>query len=373
MAGKRRYNEEQIIRILKEGEAGAKVADLCRKYGMSPKTFYYWKAKFSGMTVSDAKRLKALEDENGKLKHLLADSILDNKVLKDLLFKKILKPMAKRAAAKVAVESHGLSERRACRLVGLHRSTMQYRAKKKDETTLTARMRELSEQRRRFGYRRLHVFLRREGLVINHKRTERIYRTEGLQIRRRKKKKLAAFVRVPMPLPTKPNEVWSMDFVADSTCHGRKFRILTIVDDFTRECLATVVDTSLTGKRVVLELEMIVEARGLPKGIRIDNGPEFIGRALDAWAYGVKVKLDFIRPGKPNDNAYVESFNGKFRDECLNDGWFMTVKDARQIIEDWRIDYNKYRPHSSLDYLAPESFARQFNENKTAQTTLESY
>ena len=235
-------------------------------------------------------------------------------------------------------------------------------------------MRELAEQRRRFGYRRLHVLLEREGLVVNHKRTERLYREEGLQLRRRRHKKRAACIRVPMPQPIRPNQHWSMDFVTDSLWQGRRFRVLTIVDDFSRECLATVVDSSINGLRVSQVLEELGEARGLPEAITVDNGPEFAGRTLDEWAFRTKVKLDFIRPGKPVENAYIESFNGKFREECLNDGWFKTMPEARATIEEWRIDYNRNRPHSSLENLTPEAFARRFSMARTATTnSVESF
>lgn len=211
---------------------------------------------------------------------------------------------------------------------------MQYRQRKADDAAIRSRLRALAEQRRRFGYRRLHVLLRREGLVVNHKRTARLYREERLQLRLRRRKKLAAAIRIPMPQPTRLNQRWSMDFVSDTLWHGRRFRVLTVVDDYSRECLATVVDTSISGLRVSQVLEDIGEARGLPEGITVDNGPEFAGRALDEWAFRRKVKLEFIRPGKPIENAYIESFNGKLREECLNDGWFQTMPEARSAIEE---------------------------------------
>lgn len=200
--------------------------------------------------------------------------------------------------------------------------------------------------------------LKREGWLDNHKRVARIYREEGLQVRRRKRKKLTAAARAPMPAPTRPNQQWAMDFLMDATTGGRKLRVLAVVDEFTRECLGVEVDTSIGGTRVARALDRIVEFRGKPEGIRVDNGPEFAGRALDAWAYQQKIRLDFIRPGKPNDNAYIESFNGKFRDECINANEFFSLNEARDIIETWREDYNDERPHKSLGQMTPSEFAR---------------
>jgi putative transposase len=200
--------------------------------------------------------------------------------------------------------------------------------------------------------------LKREGLVINHKRTERIYREEGLALRRKRRRKGAAGTRLIMPSPTRPNERWSMDFVTDSIITGRRFRALTIIDDYTRECPAIEVDTSLGGVRVVSVLERLAVTRGLPEVITMDNGPEFTGRHLDEWASRYSVKLNFIRPGKPIENAFAESFNGRLRDECLNTNWFMNLRHARGVIEAWRKDYNEVRPHSSLDNRTPVEYAK---------------
>jgi putative transposase len=200
--------------------------------------------------------------------------------------------------------------------------------------------------------------LKRENLVVNHKRTERIYREEGLALRRKRRRKGAAGVRAVIPTAVRPNEQWSMDFVSDSTVTGRRFRALTIIDNYTRECPATEVDNSLGGDRVVNVLERLSETRGLPEVITIDNGPEFAGKALDEWAYRKSIKLNFITPGKPVENAYAESFNGRLRDECLNTNWFLNLKHARDVIEDWRKNYNEVRPHSSLKNMTPMEYAK---------------
>lgn len=240
--------------------------------------------------------------------------------------------------------------------MGVWRATYAYQSKVKGDEVLRLKLRELAEQRHRFGSPRLHVMLQREGLVINHKRTERIYREERLSLRLKRRKKKAAVARVKVPQAERANQRWSMDFAADSTCGGRRFRALAIVDDYSRECPAIEVDSSIPGARVVGVLERLAGTRGLPQAITIDNGPEFAGRALDEWAYRRGVKLNFIRPGKPVENAYAESFIGRLRDECLNENWFSNVKEARDTIETWRRDYNEVRPHSSLGNLSPREF-----------------
>lgn len=263
----------------------------------------------------------------------------------------------KRLAVSHIRESLGLSERKVCQLVDISSSVYRYRPKPGNDDELRKRLRELAEQRKRFGSPRLHIMLKREGMVINHKRTERLYREEGLALRKKRRRKGAAGARVIMPLPKRTNERWSMDFVTDSIVTGRRFRALTIIDNYSRECPAIEVDTSLGGRRVVGVLERLAESRGLPETITIDNGPEFSGRVLDEWAYRKGVKLNFIRPGKPIENAYAESFNGRLRDECLNMNWFISLKHAREVIEDWRRDYNEVRPHSSLKGATPKEYA----------------
>ena len=265
-------------------------------------------------------------------------------------------PRARREAVGVMREAQGVSERRACRLVGLERTSCRYQPRKRPLEGLRERLRSLAEERRRFGYRRLTVMLRREGRAVNHKRVYRLYRAEGLAVRRRKRKGLKGVPRVTLAVPRRPQERWSMDFVSDSFNDGRKFRSLNIVDDYSRECLATEVDTSIPGARVVRVLERLRESRGLPEVMVMDNGPEFAGKALDAWAYQRGVNLHFIEPGKPVQNAFIESFNGRFRDECLNEHWFISLEDARKNIEAWRQDYNQVRPHSSLGNQTPQEF-----------------
>lgn len=270
-----------------------------------------------------------------------------------------MRPAARHAAVGLLRERYGVSERRACRVVGIGRSSMRYRpTARPDEERLRGRLRELAAERRRFGYRRLHVLLGREGVAVNHKRVERLYRAEGLAVRRRARKRVAAAERAPLLLPTAPNEQWSLDFVSDALSWGRRIRLLVVVDTVTREALAIEVDTSLPGERVVRVLERIAAERGVPSAIVLDNGPELTGRALDQWAYGRGVQLRFIEPGKPMQNGFAESFVGRLRDECLNEHWFTGLADARRTVEAWRRDYNAVRPHSSLGYRTPTEARR---------------
>ncbi len=256
----------------------------------------------------------------------------------------------------------GRSQRHICSLIGIQRSTYQYPVKERNDEPLRQRLRELAQKRRRWGCPQLHRVLRREGLVLNHKRTERIYRQENLSIRRKKRKKTTSELRVQIPDAQRPNQLWAMDFMSDALFNGRKIRLLTLIDEYTRESLAIEVDTSINGVRVTNILNRVAMFRGLPDMIKVDNGPEFISKALDAWAYQRHVQLQFSRPGKPVDNRFIESFNGRLRDECLNDNWFMSMSHARDVVETWRIDYNETRPHSSLNDLTPSEFINKEQE-----------
>jgi putative transposase len=255
--------------------------------------------------------------------------------------------------------------------VGVGRSTLRYRSRARtDEPSLRQRLRELAAERPRFGYRRLHVLLRREGVIVNHKRIERLYREEGLAVRRRTRKRVARNGRGRAAFPGRPNQQWGIDFVSDTLAWGRRIRLFTVVDVFTREVLAIEVDTSLPGGRVVRVLERLAVARGAPDEIVLDNGPELAGKAVDQWAYERGVWLRFIEPGKPVQNAFVESFQGRLRDECLNRHWFLGLTDARHTVEIWRQDYNQARPHSALGYRPPEEFRRVFEETAIMRQEL---
>jgi putative transposase len=267
-----------------------------------------------------------------------------------------VKPAQKRAAAQFFRVGFRVSERRACRLAGVARSSYRYRSVAADQAALRLRLRDLAATRVRYGYRRLHILLRREGWRVNHKRVYRLYREEGLGIRVKRRKKLASAPRVLPPPATRPLERWSLDFLSDSLVDGRRFRVLTIVDTVSRVSPAIAVGASLTGERVVTLLDRLRSTVGVPQRIAIDNGPEFISKALDAWAYQNGVQLEFSRPGKPTDNAFAESFNGRFRDECLNLHWFASLEEVRQTVEEWRIEYNTERPHRALGQQTPAAW-----------------
>jgi putative transposase len=250
-----------------------------------------------------------------------------------------------------------MSERRACRTIEADRASMRYRSRRPPDDTLRQRLRHLAYERRRFGYRRLYVLLRREGHVVNRKRVYRLYREERLMVRRRGGRKRALGTRAPIALPSAANERWSLDFVHDQMVDGRRFRILAVVDDCTRECLALVADTSIPGLRVVRELDRIVVRRAKPATIVSDNGTELTSNAMLRWADERRVGWHYIAPGKPTQNAFIESFNGRLRDELLNETLFRSLPHARAVLEAWRQDYNAERPHSRLGWLTPHAYA----------------
>jgi putative transposase len=270
-------------------------------------------------------------------------------------------PAVKREAVAHLKGAHGMSERRACKVIGCDRMTVRYRSRRPDDRVLRERLRTLARERRRFGYRRLLMFLRREGFGVNHKRLFRIYREERLLVRKRSGRKRALGMRAPMPVPLAPNDRWSLDFISDQFICGRRFRILAVFDDCTRECLAAIADTSLSGLRVARELDLLIARRGRPKAIVSDNGTELTSNAILRWAQQAKVDWRYIDPGEPVQNAFIESFNGRLRDEFLNETLFMSLMQARQALEEWRCDYNQVRPHSSIGWLAPAIYAATFS------------
>jgi putative transposase len=267
-----------------------------------------------------------------------------------------------------AMTDKSYSQRRACCLVGLDRKTYRYASKRQGDDVLRTRLRDLASQRRRFGYRRLHILLRREGIEVNHKKLYRLYREERLTVRKRGGRKRALGTRAPMTIPQGSNQRWSLDFVSDSLVDGRRFRILCVIDDFSRECLATVVDNSISGVRVGRELDRIAGLRGYPFMVVSDNGTELTSNAILQWQEERGVEWHYIAPGKPMQNGFVESFNGRLRDECLNEHLFTSYHHARDIIEGWRHDYNNHRPHTSLDGLTPKEFTtrskKDHNQNR---------
>ena len=283
--------------------------------------------------------------------------------------KKRIQPARKKEIAKDLQQELKLSERRVCRLLNINRTFKRYRSPKMDQDAIiTERLSELATRWRRFGYKRLHVLLRREGFKINHKRTYRLYREAGLCIRKRKKK-CPSEKRGKPDIVQAANARWSFDFVSDTLANGRRIRVLTVIDEATRENLALEVDTSITGSRVAAVLNKIAFFRGFPKEILTDNGPEFTSTAMSTWSYEKSIHHIFIDPGKPVQNAYIESFNGKFREECLNAHWFRNISEARATIESWRNEYNSVRPHSALGNLTPLEYARNLIENDPQNQT----
>ena len=277
-------------------------------------------------------------------------------------------PAAKREAVAHLVSSHEVSERRACLTLGVNRTGVRYRSCRPTDEALRDRLVALAALRRRFGYRRLFVLLRREGDRSSRNRVYRVYRAEGLSVRRRKGRRRAVGVRAPIPVVARINERWSLDFVHDQMANGRRFRVLNIVDDVTRECLAAIPDTSISGTRVARELTALISRRGKPQLIVSDNGTEFTSNAILAWADTYRIDWHYIQPGKPMQNAYVESFNGRMRDELLNETLFFGLDHARTELAAWVADYNGERPHSALGYLAPSAFAAKLRSISTPAT-----
>jgi len=270
-------------------------------------------------------------------------------------------PTVKREAVAHLKGVHEMSERRACRVIGCDRMMVRYRARRVDDPHLRERLLALARERRRFGYRRLLIFLRREGFVVNHKRLFRIYRQERLMVRKRGGRKRALGTRTPMPCAALPNDRWSLDFVSDQLVSGRRFRILAIYDDCTRECLAAVADVSLSGHRVARELDRLIALRAKPRSIISDNGTELTSNAIVSWTAETGVDWHYIDPGKPAQNAFIESFNGRLRDEFLNETLFTSLMHTRLVLEDWRRDYNTVRPHSRIGWLTPAVYSAQFS------------
>ena len=263
---------------------------------------------------------------------------------------------------------YGASHSRACAVMMLSRSVYHYRSRRPEQTPLATRIKEIAASRVRYGYQRIHVLLRREGWQVNHKRVYRLYRLAGLSLfERRPRRHRSARQRQALPVAQQLNECWSMDFVSDQLFDGRKMRALTLIDAYSRECLAIWVDQGIRGEAVVRVIGEVARARGMPTRVQVDNGPEFVSKELDRWAYEHNVELAFSRPGKPTDNAHIEAFNGRLRQECLNQHWFLSLSDARAKIEAWRKAYNEIRPHGSLDWATPAEFARRASQMQPAK------
>ncbi|HSR07505.1 MAG TPA: IS3 family transposase [Bryobacteraceae bacterium] len=360
---KGRFTTEQIIGVLKQHEAGRKVQELAREMGVSEATIYTWKSKYGGMDVSEAQRLKRLEDENRRLKQLVADLSLDKEALKGIGAKKRLELAGLRTDVAFAMAQYEMSERQACKLVDLDRSSYRYEPRPDHNAELRQELVQLARQKPRYGYRRLHAVLSRRGSPVSPQRVYRVYKAEGLMVRRLRRKRLSR-VAVASHL-VRSNQEWALDFVCDALATGRGIRVLTVVDAFTRENLSLEVDGSLSSLRVTRALEAVIERRGKPEAIRCDNGPELTSRHFLSWCEERKIQLIHIQPGRPMQNGHVESFNGRLRDECLNANWFRNLVDAKEKIAAWRDEYNSERPHSSLGYRTPNEFAEVLKSSVT--------
>ncbi|WP_441295033.1 IS3 family transposase [Luteibacter sp. 9135] len=357
---KKRFSEEQIIGFLREVEAGMPVKDLCRKHGFSEVSYYLWRSKFGGMSVPEAKRLKDLESENGRLKKLLAEQLLENEVIKEALRKKLVSAPDRRELVRYLIGKE-LSERRSLAIAGMSASAYRYEPRPDRNVSLREMICALANRHKRYGVGMIYLKLRQAGQMVNYKRVERLYQEANLQVRRRKRKKVLPADRQPLLRPAVANEVWSIDFVFDRTAEGRVLKCLTIVDDATHEAVAIEIERAISGVGVTRVMDRLAVTRGLPKIIRSDNGKEFCGKAMVAWAHERGVQLRLIEPGKPNQNAYIESFNGRLRDECLNEHWFPSLLHARTEIENWRRECNEERPKKALGGLTPAAYAKQLH------------
>ncbi|AYO50666.1 IS3 family transposase [Micrococcus luteus] len=363
---RKRHTPEQVVRKLGQADRmladGQDVAAVCRELGVSEQTYYRWRNQYGGLKADDAKRLKELEKQNATLKRLLAEAELEKAALKELAGGKLLSPDRRRAAVDHLKGKLRVSERMACRLVGLSRSA--YRRPLKGDTVadpdraLREWLRAWAKDHPRYGYRRAYHDARAEGWVVNHKKIQRLWRDEGLRVPQRRRRKRVGSSTVDAPTADAPNVVWAVDFQFDADEHGRPIKICSIVDEHTRECIGGLVERSITADRLTAHLEDLVAARGAPAVLRSDNGPEFISEAVADWA-GTRTGLSYIPPGSPWRNGYVESFNSRIRDECLNINSFYSLLHAQVIIGDWKDEYNHHRRHSSLGYLTPAEYARQ--------------
>ncbi|MFI5323929.1 MAG: IS3 family transposase [Thermodesulfobacteriota bacterium] len=359
--GRKHYTAEQIIRHLRQAEVltsqGRSVSEICREIGVTENTYYRWRKEYGGMGLDQARRLRELERENSRLKRAVADLTLDNLILKEASKGKLLSTERRYGCVVHVQQKLGVSERRACKVLNQPRSVQRHQSNKSgDEQVLRGDIVRLASNYGRYGYRRITALLRAEGWVVNHKRVERIWREEGLRVPIKQPKRGRLYLNDGSCIRLRPcfkNHVWSYDFVSDRLYNGKKIRMLTVIDEYTRKCLAIRVGSSLKADDVLETLSTLFIAEGIPDHIRSDNGSEFTAKALRSWIECIGVKTVYIEPGSPWENGYNESFNGKLRDELLNREVFRSLKEAQILIEQWRRHYNEVRPHSSLGYRPP--------------------
>ncbi|WP_439644002.1 IS3 family transposase [Gemmatimonas sp.] len=365
-----KYSPEQIAQALRQAESGTPIVEIRRKLQVTEQTFYRWKKKFGELGTPEIRELRQLREENRKLKQLVADLSLDKTILQDTPAKKMVSPAQRRTWVRWVQDAYAVSERTACDAGGVARSSVRYASVAAPQEPLRQRLRELAQTRVAYGYRRLHVLLCREGWPVNHKRIQRLYRDEGLaQQRTRPKRRRSAVPRVVRQLPGAANERWAMDFIHDQLADGTAFRVLSIVDLYTRECVGLVPAVRLRADDVIAALNRLRDERGIPAVIQCDNGTEFTSIALDHLCYWNQVRLDFSRPGKPTDNAAIESFHNRFRRECLTQHYFIDITDAQESIAQYQSEYNNDRPHSSLGNVPPAHFRATVAITASVSTT----
>nr|WP_229802253.1 IS3 family transposase [Pontibacter akesuensis] len=352
---KTRFTESQIIKALKEHEGGRKAEDICRELNVSRATFYRWKSQYGGMDISEVRRLKELEEENARLKKMFADLSLSHEILKEVINKKGLGLWQQRQLTEEIISDYGLSVARACRLTGLARSQFYYRSRR-DDTEVIEALQELAAAHPTYGFRKLLAYLRRAGRKWNHKRVYRVYRLLKLNKKRRGKRRLPARVKQPLVQQTELNSSWSMDFMSDSLASGSRFRTLNVIDDCNREALAIEVASSISSKRVIRTLEQLIDWRGKPAAIRVDNGPEFTSADFTGWCSEKEINVQYIQPGKPMQNGFIERFNGSYRREVLDAYLFLEMEEVRELTEQWVEEYNTKRPHEALGNLTPSEW-----------------